>query len=110
MPASSFAPKMPSTITSAGSAVACMPWARPWMMFVAWPVSDAFAVDRRPRGPARAGVDRHLLLRPDRPRRHRRAVRNHGLLHVDALLACAVYGEGVGDRPRNEDHPGPRPG
>ena len=45
MPASSFAPKMPSTITSAGSAVACMPWARPWMMFVAWPVTDACAVD-----------------------------------------------------------------
>ena len=37
--------KMPSTMTSAGSAVACMPWARPWMMFVAWPVTDARAVD-----------------------------------------------------------------
>ena len=35
---------MPPTITSAGSAVACRPWARPWMMFVAWPVSDARAV------------------------------------------------------------------
>ena len=37
--------KMPSTMTSAGSTVACMPWARPWMMFVAWPVTDARAVD-----------------------------------------------------------------
>ena len=45
MPASSFALKMPSTITSAGSAVACMPFARPWMMFVAWPVTEAWAVD-----------------------------------------------------------------
>ena len=35
---------MPSTITSAGSAVAWRPWARPWMMFVAWPVTDAWAV------------------------------------------------------------------
>ena len=35
---------MPSTITSAGSAVAWRPDARPWMMFVAWPVSDAAAV------------------------------------------------------------------
>ena len=49
MPASSFAVKMPSTITSAGSAVACMPFARPWMMFVAWPVTDACGgrLDRR---------------------------------------------------------------
>jgi len=35
---------MPSTITSAGAAVDCRPCARPWMMFVAWPVSDARAV------------------------------------------------------------------
>ena len=35
---------MPSASTSAGSAVACMPWARPWMMFVAWPVCEARAV------------------------------------------------------------------
>ena len=36
---------MASTITIAGAAVACRPIARPWMMFVAWPVSDACAVD-----------------------------------------------------------------
>ena len=35
---------MPSTSTSAGSAVACRPCARPEMMFVAWPVCDAAAV------------------------------------------------------------------
>ena len=28
-------PSMPSTITSAGSAVACSPEEKPWMMFVA---------------------------------------------------------------------------
>ena len=43
-PASSYETKMPATITSAGSAVACRPCARPWMMFVAWPVTDALAV------------------------------------------------------------------
>ena len=35
---------MPSTSTIAGSAVACRPEPKPWMMFVAWPVSEAFAV------------------------------------------------------------------
>ena len=45
MPASSDAPQIASTITIAGAAVACRPCARPWMMFVAWPVSDARAVD-----------------------------------------------------------------
>ena len=43
-PASSYEKKMPATITSAGIAVAWRPLARPWMMFVAWPVSDALAV------------------------------------------------------------------
>ncbi len=37
---------MPNTSTSAGSAVACRPCARPLMMFVAWPVCDAAAVVR----------------------------------------------------------------
>jgi hypothetical protein len=32
---------MPKTSTSAGSAVACRPLEKPWMMFVAWPVCDA---------------------------------------------------------------------
>ena len=43
-PASFHEPRIPSTITIAGSAVACRPEAKPWMMFVAWPVIDAFAV------------------------------------------------------------------
>ena len=57
-----------------------------------------------------AGLGRHLPLRADRPRRHRRAVRDHRLLHVDALLAGQVDREGVRDRPRDERHPGHRPG
>ena len=35
---------MPSAITIAGGAVDWKPCARPWMMFVAWPVCDARAV------------------------------------------------------------------
>ena len=46
MPASSFASRMPPTSSSAGAAVDWKPWARPWMMFVAWPVCDARAVVR----------------------------------------------------------------
>ena len=38
------------------------------------------------------------------------AVRDHRLLHVDALLAGQEDGRGVGDRPRDEHHPGPRAG
>ena len=38
------------------------------------------------------------------------AVRDHRLLHVDALLAGQEDRRGVGDRPRDEHHPGPRPG
>ena len=38
------APRMPSAITIAGGAVDWKPCARPWMMFVAWPVCDARAV------------------------------------------------------------------
>ena len=58
----------------------------------------------------RARLGRHLHLRAGRPRRDRRAVRHHRLLHVDALRAGQVDREGVGDRPRDEHHPGPRPG
>jgi hypothetical protein len=35
---------MPTTMTIAGSAVACIETARPAMMLVAWPVTDAFAM------------------------------------------------------------------
>ena len=34
----------PPAITMIGSAVASMPLARPAMMFVAWPVVEAFAI------------------------------------------------------------------
>ena len=34
----------PAAITITGSAVACMPTARPSMMFVAWPVCEALAI------------------------------------------------------------------
>ncbi len=43
-PASFHAPNTPSTITSAGRAVAWRPEEKPWMMFVACPVIEAFAV------------------------------------------------------------------
>ena len=36
---------MPAAITMIGAAVACMPTARPSMMFVACPVCDAFEID-----------------------------------------------------------------
>ncbi len=46
----------------------------------------------------------------DRPRRDRAAVRHHRLLHLDALRPGAVDGQGVGDGPRDQHHPGSRPG
>ena len=36
--------RLPVAMTITGSAVACMPTARPEMMFVAWPVCEAFAM------------------------------------------------------------------
>ena len=44
-PAKWLATRMPVASTTTGSAVACMPTARPSMMFVACPVCDAFAID-----------------------------------------------------------------
>jgi hypothetical protein len=46
MPAIAFAPRMPSAMTMAGAAVDWKPCARPWMMLVACPVTDADAVVR----------------------------------------------------------------
>ena len=43
-PARWFANRIPTAITITGSAVACIPIARPSMMFVAWPVWDARAI------------------------------------------------------------------
>ena len=36
---------MPATITSAGSAVASIDTARPWMTLVPWPVTEALAME-----------------------------------------------------------------
>ena len=44
-PAKWCATRMPAAITITGAAVACMPKASPSMMFVAWPVCDARAID-----------------------------------------------------------------
>ncbi len=45
-----------------------------------------------------------LPLRPDRDRRHGAAVRDHRLLHLDALLAGQEDGQRLADRPRHEHH------
>ena len=45
MPASTKLAMVAITMTSTGSVVDCMPTARPWMMFVPAPVSDAAAMD-----------------------------------------------------------------
>ena len=57
-----------------------------------------------------ADRDRAVVLHAGRRGRDRRAVRDHRLLHVDALPAGADHRAGVADRPRHEHHPGPRPG
>ena len=58
--------------------------------------------DEGPAGRRRSRLGRHLPLRADRPRRHRRAVRDHRLLHVDPLQAGPLHGAGLGDRSRHE--------
>ncbi len=45
-PASTWVTMIPAMMTRAGSAVASMETARPWMMLVPWPVIDAVAIDR----------------------------------------------------------------
>ena len=70
---------------------------------------------RRPlRAPASVAVAerrrRPLPLLADRHRRHRAAVRDHRLLHVDALRPGQEDGARVADRSRDEHHPGPRAG
>ena len=53
-----------------------------------YPVTDWMMDDlTRLSGARRAERRRHLPLLADRPRRHRPAVRDHRLLHLDALLA-----------------------
>ena len=63
--------------------------------------------DRRRR---RAPVVALLPVRADRPRHHRGPVRDHRLLHLDALLAGQEHRARVADRSRDQHHPGPRPG
>ena len=72
-----------------------------------WMMDDLTFATGDARGARRVG---HLPVRADRPGHHRGAVRHHGLLHVHALLAREVDGGGVRHRPRDEHHPGPRPG
>ena len=70
--------------------------------------------DGRPRVPGRrrrgAGLVRHLRLRARRSRRDGVPVRDHRLLHLDALLPGQVDRPGLGHGPRDEHHPGPREG
>jgi hypothetical protein len=54
MLASLYAVRMPTTSTITGAAVASMPFASPWMMFVAWPVVEARAMPLT--GPQRVPV------------------------------------------------------
>ena len=68
---------------------------------------------RRPRPRQRARQrERHrpLVLRPDRARGDRAAVRDHRLLHVDPVPAGEDDRPGVADGPRDEHHPGARAG
>ena len=72
---------------------------------------DHLGDDGRPhahRRPRRSQRRRPLPVRADRPRDHGAAVRDHRLLHVDALRPGQEDGQGLRDRPRHEHHPGPR--
>ena len=53
---------------------------------------------------------RPLALRPDRRRRHGAALRPHRLLHVDPLPSGEDHRAGLRDGPRDQHHPGARPG
>ena len=69
--------------------------------------------DARPHvqvGSRRSALVEVLPLRADRARRHRLPVRDHRLLHLDAVRAGQEHGPRLADRPRDEHHPGPRPG
>ena len=75
-------------------------------------LADERTAAARLRQHRRQGGQRHrpLALRRDRRRRHRAAVRDHRLLHVDPLPAGEDDRPGLGDRARDQHHPGPRPG
>ena len=80
-----------------------------------YPITDWLMSDPLRLGFASTAADvgqrhRPLALRRDRRRRHRAAVRDHRLLHVDPLPPGEDDRRGVGDRARDQHHPGPRPG
>ena len=58
--------------------------------------------------PRRAALVEVLPVRADRDRRDRVPVRDHRLLHLDALRAGQEHRAGLADRPRDEHHPGTR--
>ena len=74
----------------------CSTRSRKWMM------DDVQYTGRRDT----PSVGRALPLRADRHRRHRAAVRDHRLLHVDALRPGQEDRGRLADRPRDEHHPG----
>ena len=77
-----------------------------------WLMSDPLDA-RRARSRQRPGRRlgrRPLALRPDRARRHRRPVRDHRLLHVHPVPPGQDDQPGLGHRPRDQHHPGARPG
>ena len=59
---------------------------------------------------AAPGDNRPVALHPDRPRHHRADLRDHGLLHVDALPPGEDDRPGIRHRARDEHHPGTRAG
>ena len=76
-------------------------------------VPPGHLLDDEPRdaqGGLDSGVVEVLPVRADRDRGHRVPVRDHRLLHLDAVRAGQEHRAGVADRPRDEHHPGPRPG
>ncbi len=75
-------------------------------------LADERAAAARLRRHRRRRGQRHrpLALRRDRHRRHRAAVRDHRILHVDPVPPGEDDRRGLGDRARDEHHPGARPG
>src|ERR687894_345497 len=90
MPASSLAARMPSASRIAGAAVDWKPCASPWMMFVAWPVSDA-------RAGVRAGRERREDAGHDQPLVER-------ALDVALAAANGVGADDRGDQRHAADH------
>ena len=71
-----------------------------------WMMNDVTLIG----GGLHAALVEVLPVRADRDRRHRLPVRDHRLLHLDALRAGQEHRARLADRPRDQHHPGPRPG